>query len=82
MKKSIIVSTVALLLAVQAHACGPMRPVHNYYMFSIFNASYYGMSFEDRIIEFWKRYTYEKRSPQQLMQSNSGVCTFSDLFFG
>jgi len=51
-------------------------------MFSIFNASYYGMSFEDRIIEFWKRYTYEKRSPQQLMQSNSGVCTFSDLFFG
>lgn len=82
MKRFIISSLLVLLCRLNGLACGPMDPVHNYYIFSVFNPEYYSAGFEDRLYDFWKRYTGEKRTEAELRATGQDIWDYGDLFFG
>ena len=65
MKKFIITSLISLLSGVAGLACGPMEPVHNFYMFNVYSHGN-NNPFSSRVADYWKVYTGEKRTNEQI----------------
>uniref|UniRef100_A0AB33J7J1 Tetratricopeptide repeat protein n=1 Tax=Prevotella sp. GTC17259 TaxID=3236795 RepID=A0AB33J7J1_9BACT len=80
MKKFILISL--LLFAVgRVTACGPMMPVHNYYLFDVYDAKYSYFSFDDQLFEYWKQYTGVAYEENELYSHYPNKYSYSDLFF-
>jgi hypothetical protein len=66
MKKFLIISFLfSLFTSLTSNACGPMAPIHNYYMFNVYphiGNDLYG----DQLSDFWKSYTGENRTNEQI----------------
>lgn len=81
MKKYILASLLTCLAALQALACGLSAPVHNYYVFDVFESSQRYFSYQDELYEFWKKYTGVTLNESELSSHYTNVYSYGSLFF-
>lgn len=81
MKRFIVISLLLFIVG-KASACGPMAPVHNYYLFDVYDQKYNYFTFDYQLFEYWKKYTGVTCEENEVSNHYPNKYSYNDLFFG